>query len=67
MTIFKFKENAKAEIGTEDPFYALSNGGYLNPSSVLADEAQAKEVSYAVQLVQDFIDACFESEVIEEM
>ena len=67
MNSFKFKENAKAEIGTEDPFYALSNGGYLKPESVLEDREQAKAVSDAVQLIQNFIDACYEFEVIEEM
>lgn len=63
---FKFKDGASAEIGSEDPFYALSMGGYLKPASVLADEKQAEAVEDAVNLVQAFIDACYEEEVIEE-
>lgn len=63
---FKFKKNAKAEIGTEDPFYALTKGGYLKPESVLADAEQVKEVQDAADLVEAFIDACYEAEVIEE-
>ena len=66
MTIFKFKEGAKAEIGSEDPFYALSFGGYLKPEDVLEDPIQAQEVKKAVKLVQNFIQACQDNEIIEE-
>lgn len=63
---FKFKEDAKAEIGSEDPFYALTKGGYLKPESILADPKQANAVQDAADLVEAFIDACYEEEVIEE-
>lgn len=64
---FKFKEGAQAYIGSEDVFYAMTDGGYLSPSSVLEDPAQAKMVSDAVWLVHEFISACFDHGVIEEM
>lgn len=63
---FKFKENAKAEIGSEDPFYALTKGGYLKPESLLADVDQIQAVQAAANLVEAFIDACYEQEIIEE-
>jgi hypothetical protein len=63
---FRFKENATAEIGSENPFYALTDGGYLDPEDVLADQEQAKQVQQAVKVVKAFIDACFAEGVIEE-
>lgn len=63
---FKFKDDAEANIGSEDPFYALTKGGYLKPESVLADAEQAKAVRDAANLVESFIDACYKSGAIEE-
>ncbi len=66
MTLFKFKPNAKAEIGSEDPLYALTFGGYLKPEGLLEDKELALEVKKAARLVQDFIQACQDNEIIEE-
>jgi hypothetical protein len=65
MEDFKFKEGAKAEIGGEDPWYCLTDGGYLKPEEVLADSCQAKKVQDAVDLVKAFIEACSEAKVID--
>lgn len=63
---YKFKPNATAEIGTEDPWYALTDGGYLRPESVLADADQLSELNGAIKKVEAFIDQCYENGVIEE-
>jgi hypothetical protein len=63
---FKFKQGAKAEIGTEDPWYALTDGGYLRPEDVLSDQSQIEELTRAVKLVKQFIDQCYETGIIEE-
>ncbi len=63
---FKFKKDAKAEIGTEGPLYSLFNGGYLDPYLVLDDEKQADKVSECVAIIEEFITACQEKGVIEE-
>lgn len=63
---FDFKDNAKAEIGTESPWYAISDGGYLKPELVLEQPDQAKLVNDAVKLITDFFDQCYENGVLEE-
>jgi hypothetical protein len=63
---FKFKKNVKVSIGTEDPWYALSYGGYLDPADVLSDKRQVKAVKDATAIVCDFLDQCREAEAIEE-
>jgi hypothetical protein len=66
MSKFKFKADAKQEIGTEDPWYALTDGGYLKPKEVVDDEKQLSELTAAIALVRDFIQQCYDDEVIEE-
>jgi hypothetical protein len=63
---FLFKENAKAEIGIEDPWYALTDGDYLKPESVLIDQAQIAQLNGGIKLVPQFIQQRYDEEVIEE-
>lgn len=62
---FDFIPDAKQEIGTEDPWYALNNG-YLNPEEVLADERQLEALQNAIELINDFIEQCFDEGIIED-
>ena len=64
--MFKFKEGAKQEIGSEDVWYALTDGGYLKPEVVIDDEKQLQELQEAIKLVRSFIQQCYDDEVIEE-
>jgi hypothetical protein len=66
MTQFTFFPNAKQEVGTEDTWYALTDGGYLKPEEVVSDKKQLKKLEDAIQLVRDFIQQCYDDEVIEE-
>lgn len=66
MTQFTFFPDIKQEIGTEDPWYALTDGGYLKPEEVVSDKEQLKMLEEAIQLVRDFIQQCYDDEVIEE-
>lgn len=63
--IFKFELDAKADIGTEDPWYALTEG-YLKPEDVLSDPSQISSLKKAIELVEDFINDCYAEGVIEE-
>lgn len=66
MSSFKFKKNAKQIIGTEDVWYALTDGGQLNPEEVIADKKQLEQLQAAIALVQEFIQQCYDDEVIDE-
>lgn len=63
---FKFKKNAKVNIGTEDPWYALTDGGYFQPHDVLKSEEQASQVLNAIDLVYQFIEDAYDAGVLEE-
>jgi len=58
-----FLKDAKG-ITTDDPYYDLMEGGYINPSDYLG-EADAKELSDAVKLIKKFLDEAEESGLIE--
>lgn len=52
----KIKPGAKAS--SSDFWYDLTRGGYLKPSELLEDPEVAKKVQEAVDLVEQFEDAC---------
>ncbi len=64
--LFKFKKGAKQEIGTEDPWYALTSGGYLKPEEVIEDASQLKHIREAIATVEAFIQQCYDESIIEE-
>jgi hypothetical protein len=69
MNQFKFKKCAKQEIGTEDVWYALTDGGYLKPQYVIQDKKQLEDWRLqlaAIALVQAFFQQCYDGGVIEE-
>ncbi len=54
----KIKENL--EICSSEPWYDLSDGGYLNPQEICQEPEDAKKVEEAVEIVKDFLDSCEE-------
>ena len=60
-----FKECA--EVSTDDFWYDLTDGGYIKPADILADEEQVKKLSAAKRLdsadtnktIQGFVDGVF--------
>jgi hypothetical protein len=43
---------------SSDPWYDVSDGGYLNPEVMCADPVVGKQVADAVALVREFLQAC---------
>lgn len=52
----KIKENL--EIYTQDFFYDLTDGGYLDPFKICADTKDAQRVKEAVDVLMDFRRSC---------
>ncbi len=61
---FKFK--AGAEIITDDFWYDLTDGGYIEPSKILSDKAQIEEVERAIALLRSFKEQAEDDGVMEE-
>ena len=61
---FKFKKDAKQLITTEDPWYGITDGGYIKPEYFLEDEEQIAKLYAAVNLVHDFFEQLEEQELI---
>ena len=59
----KFIKDAKT-ISTDDPYYDLMEGGYLNPLDFLV-EKDAMELIAAIKLIKLFLDEAEENGVIE--
>jgi len=53
---WKFKENVEP-IGSDDFFYDITDGGYINYKELLDDPKQIKKLSEAINLLLDFQDA----------
>ena len=49
---WNFKEGV--EIYTEEFWYDLTDGGYIKPENVLADEEQISKLQAAIDLVRSF-------------
>lgn len=60
----KFKSDCEF-VATDDPYYDLFDGGYIDPHAMLEDAAVADEVCAAMQLIRDFIAAGEESGHLE--
>ena len=60
----KFK-SLEDPVCTSDPYYDLTDGGYINPEMLLEDAAQAEKVIAAAQLIQQFFEEAEEAGVIE--
>lgn len=49
---WNFKEDV--EVYTEEFWYDLTDGGYIKPENVLADEEQIAKLQAAIDLVRSF-------------
>lgn len=62
-TKFEFKEDAF--VSSDDPWYDLTDGGYIKPEDLLVDQKQAKMVADAVKLLRDFMRQLEDNEILE--
>lgn len=61
---FNFKTIEEAIYST-DPYYDLTNGGYIKPSELLTDTEQIKQVEQAIQIVYEFLEQAESNGVLE--
>jgi hypothetical protein len=52
----KLKENL--EMSTDDFFYDLFDGGYIDPEKILKNRSDIEEVENAIAIIKDFRDSC---------
>lgn len=66
---FKFSKKAKdfCHIGTEDFWYALFDGGYVETEGILADKEQLEIVNEAVETLRQFKDQCERAGIYDQM
>lgn len=62
---FNFKE-VEEPVWTDDPWYDLTDGGYIRPEELLIDEEQIKKVQESVDILSAFLQQAYEKGVIEE-
>lgn len=46
------------EISTDDFWYDLTAGGYLDPDEICADQDDATKVKKAIKIIEDFENSC---------
>ena len=59
----KFKKDAS--VSTNDFWYDLTDGGYINPRDLLEDEADIEKINEAIAIVEDFRNEMEEKEILE--
>ncbi len=59
----KFKKDAS--VSTNDFWYDLTDGGYINPRDLLEDEADIEKINDAIAIVEDFRNEMEEKEILE--
>lgn len=61
----KFKNlNEDDVVWTNDLYYDLFEGGYINPEDLLEDEEEINKVKRAILTINDFLDGAIERELI---
>jgi hypothetical protein len=63
---WKFKEDAEAQGSSAGFWYDVTDGGYINPAEVLADEDQIAKVNAAVKTLKSFEQALEANGLIQE-
>ena len=48
------------EIGSDDFWYDLTDGGYLDPYDICENKTDAEKVKNAIKIIKDFQDSCEE-------
>ena len=61
---WKFKDDQEVT-RTSEPWYDLTDGGYMKPHSMLENSKDADDVVEAVALIMSFFDAAVEAGVLE--
>jgi len=52
------KIKADAEVSTSDPWYDLTEGGYIEPDELCELPEDAARVKDAVAVIRDFLQSC---------
>jgi hypothetical protein len=63
---WKLKIDAPDQTSSEGDWYALTDGGYIHPEEVLADEDQLKKLIEATNIVKSFFDTLRQKGLIRE-
>ncbi len=63
---FKFKKVDEPVCYTDEPWYDLTDGGYIEPEDLLDDHDEAVKVNEAIALVRDFLEQAFASGTLGE-
>ena len=61
---FNFK-TTQEPVYSSDPYYDLTNGGYIRPNELLADAEQIKQVEQAIRTVYEFLEQAESNGVLE--
>jgi hypothetical protein len=62
----KFKEREEPQ-PTDDFWYDLFSGGYLEPEKFLEDELDIKKVKDAIKVLREYQQGLLDNDLIEEM
>lgn len=63
---WKFKEDAKPCGSSDGLWYDLTDGHYIKPENLLADENQVKALKEAIALIESFEGALLDAELLNE-
>ena len=55
----------KAKIVTDDFFYDLFDGGYINPEKLLKNQEDIDKVKNAIKVIKDFKDSAEDKDILE--
>ena len=61
---FEFKEDCE-EVFSDDPWYDLTDGGYIKPEDMLSNPEQLDKLNQAIRIVQDFFEQAVDSGILQ--
>lgn len=61
------KYKIKEAIQTSDFYYDITDGGYIRPAKILADQERAMEINKAIKVVEDWRQELYDDEMLEDL
>lgn len=66
MIDWKFKENAEPQGSSDGFWYDITDGGYIDPEELLAENEQLVKLEDALEIVRSFEKALKDNELLNE-
>ena len=63
----KYTVKALQGISTDDFYYDITIGGYINPSDILLDSERVKKIEEAIKIIEDWEQELYDDGILDDL